>query len=85
MLVGMGGRLEELLDPAQRQLFDAVRNDWGARLPTGRAPQRKLSLECSGCGYGIARAEPPERCPMCQAVDSWAHTPWRPFSDDRLP
>jgi rubrerythrin len=44
------------------------------------AVPQKLSLECSACGYGIARAEPPERCPMCQAVDSWAHRPWRPFS-----
>ena len=46
---------------------------------------RKVSLECSACGYAIARAEPPERCPMCQAVASWTHTPWRPFSDRRLP
>ena len=45
---------------------------------------RKVSLECSSCGYGIARSTPPERCPMCQAVDTWAHTPWRPFSRDRL-
>jgi len=39
---------------------------------------RKLSLECSSCGYGIVRAAPPERCPMCQA-DAWVHSPWRPF------
>ena len=41
---------------------------------------RKLSLECSACGYGIVRAEGPERCPMCHAVAAWMHTPWRPFS-----
>ena len=39
---------------------------------------RKLSLECSSCGYGIVRAAPPERCPMCQA-EVWVHPPWRPF------
>jgi rubrerythrin len=39
---------------------------------------RKLSFECSSCGYGIVRAAPPERCPMCQA-DAWVHTAWRPF------
>ena len=39
-----------------------------------------VNLECSSCGYGIARSTPPERCPMCQAVDGWVHTPWRPFS-----
>jgi rubrerythrin len=49
------------------------------------AVPRKLSLECSACGYGIVRTTPPERCPMCQAVDAWAHTPWRPFSRGRLP
>jgi rubrerythrin len=41
---------------------------------------RKLSLECSLCGYGIVRAAPPERCPMCQAGARWVHTPWRPFT-----
>jgi rubrerythrin len=45
---------------------------------------RKRSLECSSCGYGIARSTPPERCPMCQAVETWTHTPWRPFSRHRL-
>lgn len=23
-------------------------------------------LVCDGCGYRVARARPPERCPMCQ-------------------
>ena len=32
---------------------------------------RAHSLECSSCCYGIARTTPPERCPMCQAVDEW--------------
>jgi CheY-like chemotaxis protein len=43
-----------------------------------RLPQ-KLSLECSACGYGVARPTAPERCPMCQGEGTWIHTPWRPF------
>jgi rubrerythrin len=46
---------------------------------------RKLSLECSSCGYGIVRAAPPERCPMCSAVEAWVHAPWRPFNRQRQP
>ena len=38
---------------------------------------RAHGLECSSCGYGIARPTPPERCPMCQAVDEWVPTPAR--------
>jgi rubrerythrin len=49
--------------------------------PTGEGP--KLSLECSFCGYGIAAAPPPERCPMCHGVAAWNHTLWRPFSARR--
>ena len=43
---------------------------------------RKLTLECSVCGYGVTRATPPERCPMCQSEGAWNHTPWRPWSRD---
>jgi len=58
--------------------------DWleaGARSYTGRpgALQRR-SLRCSACGYGIVRAVPPERCPMCHADASWDNAPWRPFA-----
>ena len=45
---------------------------------TGEGP--KLSLECSSCGYAVARVSPPERCPMCHGVATWNHTLWRPFS-----
>ena len=45
---------------------------------------RKLSLECSSCGYGVARATPPERCPMCGREDAWVHSPWRPFTRRQL-
>jgi rubrerythrin len=38
----------------------------------------KRSLVCGGCGYGILRAEPPDRCPMCQAEDAWVDA--RPLS-----
>lgn len=29
------------------------------------------SLVCSVCGYGIVRAMPPDRCPMCQTERTW--------------
>ena len=35
------------------------------------APPRKLNLSCAGCGYGVLRSTPPERCPMCQAENAW--------------
>jgi CheY-like chemotaxis protein len=39
-----------------------------------------IVLECAGCGYGVARERPPDRCPMCQGDHGWIHRPWRPFS-----
>jgi rubrerythrin len=39
-----------------------------------------FSLECAACGYGIVRAKPPERCPMCQSTGDWNHTAWRPLT-----
>jgi len=39
---------------------------------------RKLNLRCTRCGYGVFRASPPERCPMCQASSAWVHLPMRP-------
>lgn len=41
---------------------------------------QRRSLQCSGCGYGIVRAIPPERCPMCRGDATWIHAPWRPFA-----
>ena len=41
---------------------------------------QKHSFECSTCGYGVARATPPERCPMCRRKTAWVHREWRPFS-----
>ena len=38
------------------------------------------SLVCSLCGYGVARAEPPDRCPMCQERDAWVQARPRPFA-----
>ena len=46
----------------------------------GAGAAQKLSLECSTCGYGVARPTPPERCPMCRREAEWVHRPWRPFS-----
>ena len=35
----------------------------------------RASLVCSICGYGVVRAVPPERCPMCQQRSLWlTHT-----------
>jgi rubrerythrin len=31
----------------------------------------KPSLVCASCGYGVARAAGPERCPMCQRSTEW--------------
>jgi rubrerythrin len=39
---------------------------------------RKRSLVCGGCGYGILRASPPDRCPMCQSENAWVDA--RPLS-----
>jgi rubrerythrin len=47
-----------------------------------KAPAQKFRLRCAACGYGAVRRTPPERCPMCQAVEPWVHAPWRPFSSD---
>lgn len=59
-----------------------------AQARAGRLERRpvllqKLSLECTSCGYGIARTMPPDRCPMCQRDGVWIHRPWRPFSRER--
>lgn len=40
-----------------------------------RALLQNRILECSACGYGIACAVPPGRCPMCQGEDMWIHSP----------
>jgi CheY-like chemotaxis protein len=41
---------------------------------------QKRSIECSTCGYGIARPVPPRRCPMCQRQDTWIFSPRRPYT-----
>jgi len=40
-----------------------------------RRLQRRRSLVCSACGYGIARSSPPDRCPMCQTEGTWIPRP----------
>jgi CheY-like chemotaxis protein len=44
---------------------------WEAGRSRRPARPRRLILECAACGYGIARAAPPKRCPMCQSEVSW--------------
>lgn len=34
--------------------------------------RRKHSFACAACGYGVVRAAPPERCPMCQTEGAWS-------------
>jgi len=80
MLLGMARRHEEL-HPAQRGFLDPPRD---GEVEDGPVTVLDLAtpatgLECSKCGYGIVRAEPPERCPMCHSVDAWDLSPWRPF------
>lgn len=36
---------------------------------------RKRNLACAACGYGILRATPPDRCPMCQVENAWLDAP----------
>jgi len=52
----------------------------GATPLTPRVVPQHLNLVCSSCGYGIAQAIPPERCPMCHGEAAWNHRPWRPFT-----
>ncbi|MGN6377498.1 MAG: hypothetical protein ACTHNU_00955 [Gaiellales bacterium] len=47
-----------------------------------RQPARsdpKHAFVCAECGYGVIRAVPPARCPMCRH-ERWTPEPWRPFS-----
>jgi hypothetical protein len=98
ILLPMAQRHGERLRPAQERLLVPARDgevevgeraavldldSVAADMPRLALLPRKISLECSSCGYGIVRSAPPERCPMCQAVDAWAHTPWRPLSSTR--
>jgi CheY-like chemotaxis protein len=61
-------------------LFDKVELDralgWlQAQVRAHAAPGdlKKRSLVCTLCGYGVFRAAPPGRCPMCQAENAWIH------------
>jgi CheY-like chemotaxis protein len=45
-----------------------------------RALAAERSLVCADCGYGVACAVPPDRCPMCQREGRWIHSPWRPLT-----
>jgi len=75
-------------------LFDTLELDQAVRwleLQARTAARRRpradawMSLTCSACGYGVARAEPPDRCPMCHDSAAWIPR-WRPpFDGDGLP
>jgi CheY-like chemotaxis protein len=38
---------------------------------------KKDTFACYACGYGVVRAVPPERCPMCQSQNAWIQAPSR--------
>ena len=38
--------------------------------PMIEQPRPTLDFQCMTCGYGVARPQPPERCPMC-ACSRW--------------
>jgi rubredoxin len=47
-------------------------------------PLLKLDFRCMTCGYGIARLQPPERCPMCTGSRWQLYPQTRVGSDPRL-
>jgi CheY-like chemotaxis protein len=60
-------------------LFDKLDLEHVLRWLQRQARSRRMRpvavpLECAACGYGIACAVPPERCPMCQLEDGWVAT-----------
>ena len=48
--------------------------------PTLQGLSRPLDLRCAQCGYGVATARPPARCPMCQTEHAWTGTHLRSIS-----
>jgi hypothetical protein len=54
------GWLDSVVHESRRSLADEL-------------PRR--DLECRSCGYGIASARAPERCPMCQNDGAWIDPP----------
>ncbi|HVU78637.1 MAG TPA: response regulator, partial [Gaiellaceae bacterium] len=65
----------------QLPLFDKLEIERSMRWLAVQARQLRetprpgtFSLRCAGCGYGVARPTPPERCPMCQAENTWLRT-----------
>ena len=63
---------------------DVLDGSGAGSFPAGDGAAARLaptfSLECAACGYGIVRAKPPERRPMCQSTGAWNHTAWRPWT-----
>jgi rubrerythrin len=38
-----------------------------------RAAGVRRDSKCSRCGYGVAVAPPPFRCPMCNRIGAWRY------------
>ena len=51
--------------------------EWYTETQPEAGTPSKLNLRCSGCGYGVLRSTPPQRCPMCQAENAWLRGPSR--------
>jgi CheY-like chemotaxis protein len=68
--------LDRALDWLEVQADACARRPPSAPFPASE----QLGLQCSCCGYGVARAVPPERCPMCHRVGPWARAPRRQLS-----
>jgi CheY-like chemotaxis protein len=69
-------------EPASEHTLRWVENQARSCAPRPRhaVVPRAVTLECSVCGYGIARSVPPDRCPMCHSEHAWLYTSRRPFA-----
>ena len=53
----------------------AAQVEWFISLRLEAEVSPKRSFVCGACGYGILRATPPSRCPMCEAGNAWVDAP----------
>ena len=53
----------------------AAQMEWFISMQSEAEASRKRSLVCGACGYGILRATPPSRCPMCEVGNAWVDAP----------
>jgi hypothetical protein len=63
----------------RRALVDWISTECAALRSDGAPHPSRHGYVCAACGYGVSRAVPPKRCPMCRH-ERWTPEPWRPFS-----